>query len=40
MRAIAASLSDNADQSSEAAIGAHKASTSSISRVQGRSPAK
>ncbi len=35
IRASAASLASNRDQSSAAAIGAHSASTSSISRVQG-----
>ncbi|GJE51405.1 hypothetical protein GOFOIKOB_4463 [Methylobacterium tardum] len=35
IRATAASLASNKDQSSAAAIGAHRASTSSISRVQG-----
>ena len=39
MSATAASLSSNADQSSARAIGAHSASTSSISIVQG-APAK
>jgi hypothetical protein len=39
IRPIAASLASNADQSSACAIGAHSASTSSISIVQG-SPAK
>lgn len=35
IRAIPASLASNMDQSSASAIGAHSASTSSISRVQG-----
>jgi hypothetical protein len=35
IRAIPASLAANRDQSSASAIGAHSASTSSISRVQG-----
>ena len=39
IRATASSLAANRDQSSDAAIGAHNASTSSISRVQG-APAK
>ena len=39
IRAAASSLSANSDQSSVAAIGAHRLSTSSISRVQG-APAK